>query len=61
VNGGIALGSWAWGAFAQHHAVSTALLVSGCMLVLSPIVTGSLRIPDRANPEDTATIASDDP
>lgn len=36
--GGIALGSWLWGHFAQVHGVAAALMVSGAAMVVLPLI-----------------------
>lgn len=61
VTGGIAVGSWTWGVLAQRYTISTALFVSGVVLVVWPLVTGFLRVPKPPDPVDTTPIAPDDP
>lgn len=41
--GGIALGSWLWGHFAESHGVAAALLFSGAAMILLPLI--GLRFP----------------
>jgi MFS family permease len=36
--GGIALGSWLWGHFAQGHGVAAALMVSGSAMMMLPLI-----------------------
>jgi hypothetical protein len=36
--GGIALGSWLWGHFAESHGVAAALLASGGAMVVLPLI-----------------------
>jgi len=36
--GGIALGSWLWGHFAEDHGVATALLTSGAAMIVLPVI-----------------------
>lgn len=43
--GGIALGSWLWGHFAQGHGVAAALLVSGGGMIVLPIIGLLLPMP----------------
>jgi MFS family permease len=61
VTGGIAVGSWIWGGLAEHYGISAALLISGVLLVLSPLVTYILRMPELANPNDTTAVVLNDP
>jgi MFS family permease len=43
--GGIALGSWLWGHFAQSHGVAVALLVSGVGMLVLPLIGLVLPMP----------------
>jgi MFS family permease len=43
--GGIALGSWLWGHFAQDHGVALALLASGAGMVVLPLIGLILPMP----------------
>ncbi len=43
--GGIALGSWLWGHFAQSHGVAMALMVSGAGMVILPLLGLILPMP----------------
>jgi MFS family permease len=48
--GGIALGSWLWGHFAQSHGVAMALMVSGVGMILLPILGLVLPMPRHEAP-----------
>ena len=48
--GGIAVGSWAWGHFADAHGITTALLASGVAMVLLPLIGLVLRMPAHEAP-----------
>ena len=48
--GGIALGSWLWGHFAQDHGVATALLASGIGMILLPVIGLFLPMPRHEAP-----------
>jgi len=43
--GGIALGSWLWGHFAENHSVATALAASGAAMVVLPLIGLVLPMP----------------
>src|SRR5690554_1158819 len=43
--GGIALGSWLWGHFAESYGVATTLLVSGSAMVVLPLMGLVVRMP----------------
>lgn len=43
--GGIAVGSWLWGHFAESHGVATALLASGAGMVVLPLIGLLLPMP----------------
>ena len=43
--GGIALGSWLWGHYAQAYDVGTALLISGAGMLLQPLIGLALPMP----------------
>ena len=43
--GGIALGSWLWGHFAEDYGVATALLASGAAMIVLPILGLLLPMP----------------
>jgi MFS family permease len=61
VTGGVAIGSWLWGEVAQQHGISTAMYVSGGLMVLSPLIGLRYRIPDPSTPVDEALVAIADP
>jgi MFS family permease len=61
VTGGVAIGSWLWGAVAQQHGISTAMYVSGGLMLLCPLIGLRYRIPDPATPVDEALVAIADP
>jgi len=46
LTGGAAFGAWVWGRMASDHGVGPALLVSGVVLVLSPLIGLVLPMPD---------------
>ncbi len=48
--GGIAVGSWAWGHFADAQGITTALLVSGGAMVALPLLGLVLRMPAHEAP-----------
>jgi MFS family permease len=43
--GGIALGSWLWGHFAENHSVATALIASGAGMIVLPLLGLVLPMP----------------
>ena len=45
IAGGIAIGSWAWGVIANHIGVEGTLLISGSVLVASPLLARWMRLP----------------
>jgi MFS family permease len=45
IAGGIAVGSWAWGHLANHIGVEGALLISGAVLIASPVLARWMRMP----------------
>jgi hypothetical protein len=61
VTGGIALGSWVWGSYAERHGVSLALVVSGGFMLVSPLAALLLRMPQPTDPKDTAQVAINEP
>jgi MFS family permease len=61
VNGGVAIGSWWWGAVAQQHTISIAMYVSGGLMLLSPLIGLRYRIPDPSTPVDEGLVAVEDP
>jgi len=36
--GGIALGSWLWGHFAESHGVAMAIMLSGIGMIVLPVI-----------------------
>jgi len=61
VTGGVAIGSWIWGVIAQQHGLSTAMVVSGALMLLSPLIGLRYRIPDPSTPVDDALLVTADP
>jgi hypothetical protein len=61
VTGGIALGSWLWGAFAQEHDIPTAMCVSGALMLVLPVVGIRYPMPDPSTAVDEALVALADP
>ncbi|MCL6251759.1 MFS transporter [Altererythrobacter sp. KTW20L] len=49
--GGIAVGSWAWGHFADAQGITTALLASGAAMVVLPLIGLVLRMPAHEAPQ----------
>src|ERR1700674_1438983 len=45
IAGGIAIGSWGWGHLANHIGVENALLISGAVLMVSPVLGRWMRMP----------------
>ncbi|MEO0062543.1 MAG: hypothetical protein RLZZ08_1103 [Pseudomonadota bacterium] len=50
--GGIAVGSWLWGHFAQSHGVAAALMASGAGMVLLPLIGLLLPMPAHEGPRE---------
>ena len=48
--GGIALGSWLWGHFAEDHSVAMALMASGIGMLIIPIIGLVLPMPRHEAP-----------
>jgi MFS family permease len=61
VTGGIALGGWVWGTFAERHGVNLALVVSGVLMLVSPLAALLLRMPQPSHPKDTMLAAINEP
>jgi MFS family permease len=61
VNGGLAIGSWWWGAVAQQQSISIAMYVSGALMILSPLIGLRFRIPDPSTAVDEGLVAIADP
>lgn len=47
--GGIAIGSWAWGHFAEDHGITTAFMASGAAMILLPLLGLVLPMPAHAD------------
>jgi MFS family permease len=45
IAGGVAVGSWVWGYLATHIGVENTLLISGLVLVMSPLLARWMRMP----------------
>jgi MFS family permease len=54
IAGGIAVGSWVWGHVADGFGVDNALLISGLMMLASPLLGIWLRMPSIGGPNDAA-------
>lgn len=54
IAGGIAIGSWVWGHVADSVGVDHALLISGVMMLASPLIGLWLRMPSIGGPNDAA-------
>ena len=52
--GGIALGSWLWGHFAERHGVDGALLASGAAMIVLPLIGLVFRMPAHEAPAQQA-------
>ena len=61
VNGGVALGSWWWGAAAQQHGLSMAMYISGGLMLLSPLIGLRFRIPDPSIHVEEGIVGVTDP
>jgi MFS family permease len=60
ISGGIAIGSWGWGRLTDAYGVEVALLVSGALMALSPLLGLWLRMPPiGARNEDAAEALAD--
>jgi len=58
ISGGIAIGSWGWGRMTDAHGVEVALVVSGALMALSPLLGLWLRMPPvGARNEDAEALA----
>lgn len=49
--GGIALGSWLWGHFAESHGAAAALIVSGGLMIILPVIGLLLPMPAHQPPQ----------
>jgi MFS family permease len=61
IAGGMALGSWMWGHVANGAGVSETLLISGGVMLASPLIGFWLRMPAVDDPSDAAIEALADP
>ena len=61
ITGGIALGSWMWGAIANGIGVEGALLISGAALVASPLLGLWMRMPTVSGPNELSLDVLADP
>jgi MFS family permease len=61
ISGGIAIGSWGWGRLTDAYGVEVALLVSGALMALSPLLGLWLRMPPIGARNEDATEALADP
>ncbi len=59
IAGGIAVGSWVWGHAADGFGVDNALLISGVMMLVSPLLGIWLRMPSIGGPNDAAEWLAD--
>jgi MFS family permease len=59
ISGGIALGSWGWGQLTDAAGVETALLVSGALMFLSPLLGLWLPMPRVGARDDAAEVLAD--
>lgn len=58
-SGGIAVGSWGWGYLADVTGVQTALLISACLMLASPVLGVWLRMPRISAREQDAEMLAD--
>ncbi len=61
ISGGIAIGSWGWGRLTDAYGVEVALLVSGGLMALSPLLGLWLRMPPIGARNEDATETLADP
>jgi hypothetical protein len=59
ISGGIALGSWGWGRLTDAAGVETALLVSGALMFLSPLLGLWLPMPRVGARDEAAEVLAD--
>ena len=59
IAGGIAIGSWGWGRLTDAAGVETALLVSGGLMLLSPLIGFWLRMPRIGTRDGEAEVLAD--
>ncbi len=60
-SGGIAVGSWGWGGAANAFGVEGAMLISGAVLIASPLLAVWMRMPSVSGPNELARDALADP
>ena len=61
ISGGIALGSWAWGSTATVIGVEGTLLISGAVLLVSPLLALWMRMPTASGPNELSVDVLTDP
>jgi MFS family permease len=59
ISGGIAIGSWGWGRLTDAAGVETALLVSGVLMFLSPLLGLWLKMPRVGGRDEEAEVLAD--
>jgi hypothetical protein len=59
IAGGVGLGSWGWGVVANGVGVSEALLISGGVMLASPLIGFWLKLPATADPSEVAEALAD--
>ena len=59
IAGGVGLGSWGWGLVANNVGVSETLLISGGVMLASPLIGFWLRMPSAADPSAVAEALAD--
>jgi MFS family permease len=61
ITGGVAVGSWMWGSIANVIGVEGALLISGAVLVASPLLSLWMRMPTVSGPNELSLDVLADP
>jgi hypothetical protein len=59
IAGGVGLGSWGWGLVANIVGIGETLLISGAVMLASPLIGFWLRMPAAADPSDVAEALAD--
>ena len=59
IAGGVGLGSWGWGIVANNVGVSETLMISGAVMLASPLIGLWLRLPSDADPSEVAEALAD--
>jgi len=59
IAGGVGLGSWGWGLIANVVGVGEALLISGAVMLVSPLIGFWLRLPADTDPSEVAEALAD--